>query len=58
MVLLTNLVNEGDTVNYDPFEALLGKWRDVEETADDWAERNLAREIQDDITELWRDLNG
>ncbi len=43
---------------YDPFEELLLKWQDVEETADDWAERNLAREVQEDIRELRRDLNG
>ena len=45
-------------MQYDPFETLLEKWFDVEESSEDWAERNLAREVQEDIRELRRDLNG
>ena len=45
-------------MQYDPFEELLGKWIDVRDTADEWAERNLAQEVIDDLLELRRDLNA
>lgn len=35
-------------------DELLDKWVDVAESADDWVEKNLAREIVDDLKGLKR----
>lgn len=43
-----------DTVTVMTLEELIDKWVDVAESADDWVEKNLAREIVDDLKGLKR----
>lgn len=45
-------------MNYDPFDALIEKYEDIRDSADEWLERNNAQEVIDDLRELRRDLNG